>query len=304
MTQTRLEHDLLGEREVPAERYYGIQTLRALENFNMTGIAIAHYPRLVKPLAYIKKATALTNMELGLLAPHLAQAITKAGDLLIGGYYHNEFVVDVIQGGAGSGANFHHYDLGKVTRLYALEPNPGMIRLAEKKRRETRLNIEFLDLPGERIPLGDATIDTVVSTFALCTIPGIIDAIRGFARILKPDGKLIFFELGLSPDASVQRRQRPLEPVYHWLFQGLYLTRDIPALLMQGGFQIEQIEKGYLAQFPKSASYCWWGIAQRCYDESGHDAGTAMRVSVLTTPFTLRRATTVSPSDSRVSVST
>lgn len=169
----------------------------------------------------------------------------------------------VLEIGAGSGANFMHYDPTKVRKLYALEPNPGMIRLAEKKRRETRLNIEFLDLPGERIPLEDATIDTVVSTFTLCTIPGILDAIRGLARILKPNGKLIFFELGLSPDASVQRWQKPLEPVYHWLFQGLYLTRDIPALLMQGGFQIEQMEKGYLAQFPKSASYCWWGIAFR-----------------------------------------
>ena len=107
MTTTRLEHDLLGEREVPAERYYGIQTLRALENFNMTGISIAHYPRLIKSLAYIKKAAAMTNTELGLLAPHLAQAITKACDLLIGDNYHSEFVVDVIQGGAGTSTNMN-----------------------------------------------------------------------------------------------------------------------------------------------------------------------------------------------------
>ena len=107
MTQTRLEHNLLSEREVPYARYYGIQTLRALENFNMTGIPIAHYPRLIKSLAYIKKAAAITNMELGLLAPHLAQAITKACDLLIDGYYHNEFVVDVIQGGAGTSTNMN-----------------------------------------------------------------------------------------------------------------------------------------------------------------------------------------------------
>lgn len=167
----------------------------------------------------------------------------------------------VLEIGAGSGANFIHYDATKVTKLYALEPNPGMIRLAKQKVRRTALNIEFLDLPGERIPLKDAVIDTVVSTFTLCTIPGIVDAIRGLSRILKPDGTLIFFELGLSPDGAVQRWQRQLEPVYHRLFQGLYLTRDIPAMIMQGDFQIVQMEKGYLAQFPKSASYCWWGIA-------------------------------------------
>lgn len=211
---------------------------------------------------------------------------------------------NVLEIGVGSGANFSHYDPARVTKLYALEPNPGMIRLAEKKRRETSLDIEFLDLPGERISLEDGTMDTVVSTFTLCTISGIVDAIRGLTRVLKPDGKLIFFELGLSPDASVRYWQKTIEPIFHSLFHGLHLTRDIPALLMQGGFQIEQLEKGYLAQFPKSASYCWWGIALRREGESDHGAGTAMRVSVLTTPFTLRRATTVSPSDSRVSVST
>lgn len=168
---------------------------------------------------------------------------------------------NVLEIGVGSGANFIHYDPTKVRKLYALEPNLGMIRLAEKQQRRTQLNIEYLDLPGERIPLADETVDTVVSTFTLCTIPDIPTAIRGIARVLKPDGKLIFFELGLSPDPRVQRRQRQLEPVFHSLFQGLRLTRDIPALLVQGGFQVVQMERGYLAQFPKSASYCWWGIA-------------------------------------------
>jgi len=168
---------------------------------------------------------------------------------------------EVLEIGAGSGANFVHYDATRVSRLYALEPNPGMIRLAQKQLQRTSLNTEFLDLPGERIPLDDNTIDTVVSTFTLCTIPGIVEAIQGLARILKPEGRLIFFELGLSPEAAVQRWQKRLEPIHRWLFQGLYLTRDIPSLLKQGGFQIKQMERGYLAQFPKSSSYCWWGIA-------------------------------------------
>jgi len=167
----------------------------------------------------------------------------------------------VLEIGVGSGANFIHYDPARVSKLYALEPNPGMIRLAEKQRHRTKLNVEFLDLPGERIPLTDGAVDTVVSTFTLCTIPGIVEAIRGIGRVLRPDGKLIFFELGLSPDPAVQRWQKRLEPVHHWLFQGLYLTRDIPSLIMQGGFQIEQMEKAYLAQFPKSSSHCWWGTA-------------------------------------------
>ena len=167
----------------------------------------------------------------------------------------------VLEIGVGTGANFLHYDPARVSRLYALEPNLGMIRLAERQLRKTKLNIEFLDLPGERIPLGDGTIDTVVSTFTLCTIPGIVGAIQGIARVLRPNGKLIFFELGLSPDPEVQRWQKQLEPIHRWLFQGLYLTRDIPSLIVQGGFQINQMNTGYLAQFPKSSSYCWWGTA-------------------------------------------
>jgi len=167
----------------------------------------------------------------------------------------------VLEIGAGSGANFIHYDPMKVSKLYALEPNSGMIRLAESKQRKTKLNIEFLDLPGERIPLEDDMIDTVVSTFTLCTIAAVTDAVREIARVSKPNGKLIFFELGLSPDAAVQRWQKRWEPIHHRLFQGLYLTRDIPSLLIKGGFQIEKMEAGYLAQFPKSSSYCWWGTA-------------------------------------------
>jgi len=167
----------------------------------------------------------------------------------------------VLEIGVGSGANFPHYDPTRVTRLYALEPNVGMVRLAKRQARQTKLNIDYIDQPGERIPLEGGAIDTVVSTFTLCTIPGISDAIQGLAHVLKPDGKLIFFELGLSPDLAVQRWQTRLEPVQHWLFQGLHLTRDIPALLREGGFQIQQMEQGYLAEFPKSLSYCWWGIA-------------------------------------------
>ncbi|MBN2550427.1 MAG: aspartate ammonia-lyase [Anaerolineales bacterium] len=108
MTQsTRLEHDLIGEREVPAERYYGIQTLRALDNFSISGIRISQYPRFIHSLAYIKKAAALANQELGLLDGKIAAAIVSACDDIIAGRLHDEFVVDVIQGGAGTSTNMN-----------------------------------------------------------------------------------------------------------------------------------------------------------------------------------------------------
>jgi len=167
----------------------------------------------------------------------------------------------VLEIGVGPGVNFVHYDAARVSRVYALEPNPGMIRLAEQQRGQTQVKIEFLDLPGERIPLPDGSVDTVVSTFTLCTIPGVVAAIQGIGRVLKPGGKFIFFEHGLSPDLQVQRWQRWSEPIPHYVFEGCNLTRDIPSLIKSGGFQMEQMETGYLAPFPKSWTYCFWGTA-------------------------------------------
>jgi len=168
---------------------------------------------------------------------------------------------EVLEIGVGPGVNFVLYDPKKVSKVYALEPNPRMIRLAEQHRR-TELNVEFLDLPGERIPLGDGSVDTVVSTFTLCTIPGVADAIRGIGRVLRPGGQFLFFEHGLSPDIRVRRWQERTEPLFQWAFEGCHLTRDIPALIKEGGFRVERMETGYLARFPKSGSYCFWGVAR------------------------------------------
>lgn len=168
----------------------------------------------------------------------------------------------VLEIGVGPGVNFVHYDSTKVKKIYALEPNPGMIPRAEKQRRRTQLDIEFIDLPGERIPLEDASIDTVVSTFTLCTIPGVVDAIRGIRRVVKPDGQFIFFEHGLSPDARVRRWQERTEPLFKWAFEGCHVTRDIPSLIKAGGLAIEQMDAAYLAPFPKSGSYFFWGVAR------------------------------------------
>jgi SAM-dependent methyltransferase len=167
----------------------------------------------------------------------------------------------VLEIGVGPGVNFAHYDAARVSKLYALEPNPGMIRLAERQRLRTQLDIAFLDLPGERIPLEDGTIDTVVSTCTLCTIPGVVEALRGVRRVLKPGGKLIFFEHGLSPDPRVRRWQEWSEPIPHWLFEGCHVTRDVPSLIEAAGFRIDQMETAYLAGFPKSWTHCWWGTA-------------------------------------------
>jgi SAM-dependent methyltransferase len=137
---------------------------------------------------------------------------------------------NVLEIGVGPGVNFVHYDRAKVNKVYALEPNPGMLRRAGEQLLRTEVPIEFLDLPGERIPLPDASVDTVVTTFTLCTIPGVVETIQGVRRVLKLTGKLMFFEHGLSPDPPVQRWQKRSEPLFRWAFEGCHVTRDIPSL--------------------------------------------------------------------------
>ncbi len=105
--RTRTEHDLLGERQVPYEYYYGIQTLRALENFNISGVSLSHYPFLIVALAEVKMAAARANYELGLLSEPLVNAISLACTEIIHGKNHTQFVVDMIQGGAGTSTNMN-----------------------------------------------------------------------------------------------------------------------------------------------------------------------------------------------------
>ena len=103
----RMEHDLIGDEKVPADAYYGIQTQRAMQNFDITGVPISHFPELIKGLAMVKKAAALANRELGQLDRKKMNAIVRACDEIIEGKWHDQFPVDLIQGGAGTSTNMN-----------------------------------------------------------------------------------------------------------------------------------------------------------------------------------------------------
>ena len=137
-----------------------------------------------------------------------------------------------------------------------------MLQRAEEHRRRIEIDVEFIDLPGERIPLDDHSIDTVVSTFTMCTIPGLVEALRGVGRVLRPGGQLIFFEHGFAPDPPVQRWQKRVEPFFKLAFEGCHVTRHIPSIITESGFKIEKLDEAYLAPFPKSGTYCFWGVAR------------------------------------------
>jgi|SRR5262245_2815460 len=169
----------------------------------------------------------------------------------------------VLEIGAGAGANFVYYDPAKVQRLYALEPNPGMLRRAASHQRQTALDIEFLAQTGDRISLEDTSVDTVVSTFTLCTIPAVDRTLWSIARVLRPSGLLLFLENSLATDTDVQYWQRRWSPVHRRVFEGLELARDIPALITNSGFHLDRLELGSLSRFPKSWSHCCWGVARK-----------------------------------------
>lgn len=123
--KTRREHDLLGERDVPYEYYYGIQTLRALENFNISGITLNFFPDLVKSLAMVKMAAAKANFELGSLPENITKAIVQACQEIINNRFQSQFVVDMIQGGAGTSTNMNANEVIANRALEIMEKERG-----------------------------------------------------------------------------------------------------------------------------------------------------------------------------------
>ncbi len=167
----------------------------------------------------------------------------------------------VLEVGIGSGLNLAHYDPSRITSLIGLDPGAELITMARRRAAKTSLPIEFLQLEGESIPLDDESVDTIVVTYTLCSIPGVEQALGQMRRVLKRDGTLLFCEHGLAPDAGVVKWQRRMEPLWGRLAGGCHLMRDIPALLRGAGFAVELSETAYLKGAPRFAGYHYIGAA-------------------------------------------
>jgi ubiquinone/menaquinone biosynthesis C-methylase UbiE len=167
----------------------------------------------------------------------------------------------VLELGFGSGLNLPHYDPAKVTRLFALEPAPGMVKRARKAAEGAQVPVEIVPARAEDLPLGPASVDTVLVTYSLCTIPDPVTALDGARRALKPGGRLLYCEHGLAPDPEVQRTQRRIEPFWKPIAGGCHLCRDIAGLVAHGGFQPETTETMYLPNTPPWAGFNTWGSA-------------------------------------------
>lgn len=166
----------------------------------------------------------------------------------------------VLEIGVGSGLNIPIYGSG-VRKLYALDPSAELIRMARPRAERAPFPVELLEHPAEAIPLGDGTVDTVVTTWTLCTIPDALAALREMRRVLRPDGRLIFIEHGRSTDPRVLRWQDRLTPLWRMITGGCHLNRPIDELLAQGGFQVTEMERGYGAG-PRIGAYLYRGIAR------------------------------------------
>ncbi len=168
---------------------------------------------------------------------------------------------DVLEIGFGSGLNLPFYDTQRVRKIWGLEPSEGMRRKAQPMIDASDLDVAFIDLPGESIPLEAKSVDTVLVTYSLCTIPDAIAALEGMRRVLKPGGSLLFCEHGIAPDESVRRWQGRLNPTWSRVAGGCNMNRDIPELITTGGFEITADERMYIPGL-KILGYNYWGRAK------------------------------------------
>lgn len=162
----RTEHDMLGAKEIPAEVLYGVHTQRASENFLITGVKLNHFPDLIRSLAMVKMAAAMTNNDLGVLDPESAIAITRACQLIIDGEHHEHFIVDMIQGGAGTSSNMNANEVIANLALIILDRQPG--------------DYAFLH-PNDHVNLSQSTNDvypTAIRLAVLCKHQSLILELR------------------------------------------------------------------------------------------------------------------------------
>jgi len=167
----------------------------------------------------------------------------------------------VLEVGFGSGLNLPHYDRGRIEWLWALEPSREMRALAAPRIAAAGLDVRMLDLDGEALPLPDRSVDTVLVTFTLCTIPDVAAALRQMRRVLRTDGQLLFCEHGAAPDAGVRHWQERLDGVWGKFAGGCHLNREMVPLIEAAGFRIAEAHSAYLPRAPRIAGYVTWGSA-------------------------------------------
>lgn len=167
----------------------------------------------------------------------------------------------VLEVGIGSGLNLPFYATG-VTSVRGIDPSAELLAMARERAARAPFPVKLVQGSADRIVLGDASIDTVVATWSLCSIPKAADALREMRRVLKADGTFIFVEHGLAPDSGVRTWQNLLTPVWRPLTGGCHLNRKIDDLVRGAGFAITDLHTGYIAG-PRALTFMYQGRARR-----------------------------------------
>ncbi len=194
------------------------------------------------------------------ILPYLIE-LSMADSIL--GRYRREVLADVsgdvLEIGFGTGLNLPYYP-ASVRQIVTVDPNPGVHRLAQQRINASPITVDHRMLSGETLPMADHSFDSVVSTFTLCSIPKIEQALAEIYRVLRPGGQFFFVEHGLSDEPSVQVWQHRLTPLQKRIAGGCHFDRDMGQLIEQQFDQVE-LEAAYARKVPKVAGYFYRGVA-------------------------------------------
>ena len=167
---------------------------------------------------------------------------------------------NVLEIGIGTGSNMPFYNPEKVTNLVGIDPESANWKVFINKNLSFGFNVDFIEAFAENMPLDNKSIDTVLVTYTLCSIPEIARAFSEIRRIMKPSGKLIFCEHGKAPDAVIQKWQSRINPIWKRIGGGCNLNLNIPKMITDHGFTFDNLEEMYIPGW-KPASYNYWGVA-------------------------------------------
>ena len=166
----------------------------------------------------------------------------------------------VLEIGIGSGRNLPFYGAG-IDRIIGLDPSPRLLQMTRDAAKDRSLRLELVEGSAEALPIDDHSIDTVVTTWTLCSIPEARRALEEMRRVLKPGGQLLFVEHGRAPEPRVRWWQDHLTPAWRHLGGGCHLNRAIGEMIPSAGFRIDRLETGYM-RGPKPMAFMYEGSAQ------------------------------------------
>jgi ubiquinone/menaquinone biosynthesis C-methylase UbiE len=169
---------------------------------------------------------------------------------------------DVLELGCGGGINMAFYDPAKIKSLSGVDPSPALLERSREAAQAIGLEADIRGGIGEALPFPDARFDTVLITFTLCSVENQAQVLSEMRRVLRPGGKALFLEHGGAPDASVQKWQRRIEPIWKRIGGGCHLTRPISGAYESAGFKMARVEKSYMPKTPRPFGWVEWGEAR------------------------------------------